>query len=184
MGALAGGGVMTPLTRRKRELVAYHEASHAVVAYRLGYKPTFVTIRAFQGAQGRVELRRIYTYRHKPPTRRQIRADMAIALAGPIGEAIRICQMPPRVRQDLEKDFVAGCAGDFCDVDDALLLLSADPDETQAFRTTVDEQVRALVRADWSSIVFIARALMQCRRLNRRAMIDLMGIADAQRLAA
>jgi ATP-dependent Zn protease len=64
-----------------REHTAYHEAGHAVVAFRLGYEIKKVTIRRRQGVLGRAEIRA----RTSPD---DIKIDLAGARRGP-GQPIR-----------------------------------------------------------------------------------------------
>jgi ATP-dependent Zn protease len=46
------------MTREEQRIsLAYHEAGHAVVAYKLGYKPTLVTIRKSSDSDGMVKHR-------------------------------------------------------------------------------------------------------------------------------
>jgi hypothetical protein len=60
------------------EHIAYHEAGHAVIAFRLGYEVKWVTIKPRYGSLGRAEIT------HGNPSPDDIRID----LAGPLAEAL------------------------------------------------------------------------------------------------
>lgn len=113
--------------RSIREVTAYHEAGHAIVAYLLGRPFTRVSIRADDSTLGRCSFRAPGAWfrpdlRIDGPTRRRLEERVMISLAGPEMEAI----FTGRYDQDAAQE----------DIDRALdhaCFMSDDPLEASAY---------------------------------------------------
>jgi hypothetical protein len=133
--------------RRSRERtlsVAFHEAGHAVIGYRvgqrLGWRPYYVHIIPDGHVEGASKFARL-----PPKTRAEWRAVLYMVAAGP--------QAAFGYNGDQE-----GCEGDWEQIDECLRQV---PD----LRVSHERQVWRMVLADWPAIDAVAMALVRRRFL-------------------
>lgn len=151
--------------------IAYHEAGHAVIAFRLGIIPRIVTIRALGDSEGRVERRAIRPSLNPDRTARAALIGVMISCAGPAAEV----QYTPRYDVD-------GWDSDLTAAEKYLPWFNGkSPDQNLELTKWLTAHTKGVVQENWGAIDFIARMLLQAKRLNRRQMIQLMNYYDRKK---
>jgi ATP-dependent Zn protease len=143
-----------------RRAVAFHEAGHAVVAYRLGVEVEYVTIVPDHFARAHVALGDLFWAHGRGSDRANLERAIKIDLAGPLAE-VRALGRRRGGRTDYERAsglarYLAGAAGE------------------REFLRHMERRIRALIECYWSEIERVAAALLERDELRGAEVKDVI----------
>lgn len=136
-----------------REWTTYHEASHAVVALRLGWTVHHIVIATFQDG---------ITCADPPAEPADWREDCTIRVAGLVGERrVRGTADVSDVAEDERKEALA-------------LAREHAPESAELEVRSCEERAAAILDEDWSVVTKIATLLLNCDLINGPALERLL----------
>jgi len=152
-----------------REATAYHEAGHAVAAWKLGYRPISASITAVEESVGEV--------RHENPfpgvnlefdgsdlARSRVERAIMIRLAGPIAQK--------RYRPTSWRRWQGGA--DYAVAADLALRVCGSGEVASAFLKWLDLRAKALIENHWPAVERLAIALIKHGTMNQEEIAALM----------
>ncbi len=161
-GAQTVGGAM------RREATAYHEAGHAVAAWKLGYRPVSASIIAADESVGEVRHENPYgnnaEYDGSELGRLRIERAIIIRRAGPIAQK--------RYRPTSWRRWQGGA--DYAVSADLALLVSGSGEIASAFLKWLDLRAKALIEQNWPVVERVANALLKRGAMNEDEIAVLM----------
>jgi len=146
----------------KKQTIAYHEAGHAVVAHRLGYRVDGVSIVPKEASEARTKLPNPMRRKDAELDRHRIWVEHAaiIALAGPLTQK----------RHSPHSNWRSGGSGygkfltkgaDFQVVSNLIDRVHGEGKVAQTFWRYLEAQAQRLVDINWPAIERVARALLE-----------------------
>ncbi len=140
---------------RRREATAYHEAGHAVAAWKLGYRPISASIIAADESVGEVRHENPYgnnaEYDGSELGRLRIERAIIIRLAGPIAQK--------RYRPTSWRRWQGGA--DYAVAADLALVVCGSGKIASAFLKWLDLRAKALIEQNWPIVERLANALLK-----------------------
>jgi len=148
----------------QREVVAYHQAGHVVIAFFLGYKPKSVAIVPAHDSDYPNPLRGL-----------QLDSDGSDRARLTLERAIQICLAGPRA----QKKFRGVHSNWTCGHDDqarelGLRVCGGSAAQSNAFLRWLDIRTAETVDAHWATIEHVAKRLLARDRLNRAELLALI----------
>lgn len=163
--------ISSPVDRHQElRAVSHHEASHAVVALRLGVHVDHVTIFPKGGTVGGTAFAPAgqIVVTSKLPVREQkdyARRRGIVDICGRIGEELATGAWDTQ-----------GARGDLADLDQCLRELESSPTSRLAIRHDLEQEARRLVDANWASIRAVATALVHEETLSGARVAEIASI--------
>src|SRR5262245_10999339 len=142
----------------QRERTTFHEAGHAVAAYRLGIEVEFATILPARDSLGHITCPATVL----GPTRAKLERAIKISLAGPMAEAL----FYPRYRRQLgSRDYVLAFE----------LTRYLTSGRAREFVRHQERETKKLLKRYWKDVKRVARALLKYDELTGTAVKDIIG---------
>lgn len=173
-------------TRKKDgadEATAYHEAGHAIAAFRLGINIKRVTIVGTEDASGRTVFDRPVLqgihldYDSSPRARLKAEGAILICLAGPMAQQ--------HYRANSLRNWHS--RGDYRNAVDIAMSLNGSTEQTEAYLRWLEIRARDMVRINWRGVEAVANALLNERTLDmvavRRTALTGLGVPELAAIA-
>ena len=141
---------------RSREATAYHEAGHAVAAWRLGYRSIGASITAGHEFAGEVTHESVFRggnveFNESELTRSRVERAIIIRLAGPIAQK--------RYRRTSWRRWQGGA--DYAVAADLALRVCGSGELASAFLKWLELRAKALIEEHWPAVERVANALLK-----------------------
>lgn len=153
---------------RRREATAYHEAGHAVAAWKLGYRPISASIIGADESVGEVRHENPYGnhagYDGSELGRLRIERAIIIRLAGPIAQKL--------YRPTSWRRWQGGA--DYAVAADLALLVWGSGEIASAFLKWLDLRAKAFIEQNWPVVERVANALLKRGAVNEDEIAVLM----------
>lgn len=154
---------------RSRQATAYHEAGHAVAAWKLGYRPISASVVAAEGSVGEVWHENPFSgvnleFDGTDLARSRVERAIMIRLAGPIAQK--------RYRPTSWRRGQGGA--DYAVAADLALRVCGSGEVASAFLKWLDLRAKALIEDHWPAVERLAAALIKHGTMNQEEIAALM----------
>jgi len=149
---------------RNKELAAYHEAGHAVVAYALGVEVEGVPIVQDQGSSGHTTTPRPdNVVSSDEEARADLEKHLITGVAGAASEELLTEELSELPGKDM-----AGVAKLLMDLEDAVGPVQADSEEAL-------DEAKSILRDNWDIVQALVEALLEHEELDREDVLAVLG---------